>query len=215
MSFAPTFGSVGDFIAISILIKDAVTALDDAKGSASEYHQLIRELLSLERAFLEVGMLCQTTDPSPEIIAISIQIRRITDQCKSCLEGFLGPIYEYTKSFRPGGSGNKLRDAIRKIRWRFEKDKIITFHNEITTHGMAIAILLQAANTCETNSRDSAYANNCLGGFCVSISTLRRNILYKYKGPIRHCPTCRAERWRRSRQCSMRIKTNSHIMRRV
>jgi len=147
MSFAPTFGSIGDFIAISILIKDAVTALNDAKGSASEYHQLIGELLSLERAFLEVGMLCQTPDPSPELVAISIQIRRITDQCKSSLENFLLPIYEYTGSFRRGGSGNKFHDAFRKIKWRFEKDKIIRFHNEITTHGMAIGILLHAANT--------------------------------------------------------------------
>ena len=36
MSFAPTFGSVGDFIAISILIKDTILALDDANGSVFE-----------------------------------------------------------------------------------------------------------------------------------------------------------------------------------
>ena len=65
MSFAPSFGSVGDFIAITLLIKDVINALDDATGSRSEYQQLIRELLSLEKAFLEVGLLCQTPDQLP------------------------------------------------------------------------------------------------------------------------------------------------------
>ena len=146
MSFAPSFGSVGDFLAIEIPIKDAIVALDDAQGSVSEYNQLIRELLSLERAFLEVGLLCQNPDPTPELVVVSIQIRRIADQCKSCIEGFLGPIYQYTQAFRPGGSGNKFKDALRKIKWKFEKDKIAAFHTEIQTHSAAITILLQVSN---------------------------------------------------------------------
>jgi len=176
MSFAPSFGSVGDFIAISILIKDAIVALDDTRGSASEYQQLIRELLSLERAFLEAGMLCQIPDPTPELVAISIQIRRITDQCKVCIENFLGPIYEYTDSFRPGGSGNAFRDAFRKIKWKFEKEKITAFHNEIATHGMAMGILFQGANMYETtNFRTGSMLIKCTGDSSVSV-TLSRSI---------------------------------------
>ncbi|KAE9374276.1 hypothetical protein N431DRAFT_556622 [Stipitochalara longipes BDJ] len=146
MSFAPSFGSVGDFLAIAVLIRDAIIALDDARGSVSEYNQLIRELLSLEHAFLEVGLLCQTPHPTPELIAVSIQIRRIADQCKSCIEMFLAPIYEYTQHFRPGGSGNKFKDALRRLKWKFEKEKIVAFHTEIQMHSAAITLLLQVSN---------------------------------------------------------------------
>jgi len=146
MSFANSLGSVGDFLAIAVLIRDAIVALDDAGGSVSEYSQLIRELLSLERAFLEVGLLCQTPQPTPELLAVSVQIRRIADQCKSCIEKLLAPVYEYTKHFRLGGSGNKLKDAVQRLKWKFEKDKIAAFNAEIQTHSAAVILLLQVAN---------------------------------------------------------------------
>ena len=45
--------SVGDCIAVSLLIKDAVLALDSAHGAAAEYQEIIRELWALDRALLE------------------------------------------------------------------------------------------------------------------------------------------------------------------
>jgi hypothetical protein len=39
-----TFGSVGDIISISLLVKDAMKALDDSRGSGGEYQGVIREL---------------------------------------------------------------------------------------------------------------------------------------------------------------------------
>lgn len=39
-----TFGSVGDIISISLLVKDAMKALDVSRGSGGEYQGVIREL---------------------------------------------------------------------------------------------------------------------------------------------------------------------------
>ena len=146
MSFAPSFGSVGDFIAITILIKDIVNALNTATGSESEYKQLNKELLSLSHAFLAVELLCQTPDQIPEVIAISIQTRRIADQCRDCMQDFLRALDKYTTTLREKGSGNRLRDAAAKIKWRFEKEKISNFHTEITMHSLSLTILLNIAN---------------------------------------------------------------------
>ena len=146
MSFAPSFGSVGDFIAITILIKDVVNALNNATGSKSEYKQLNKELLSLSRAFLAVELLCQTPDQIPEVSAISIQTRRIADQCRDCIQDFLRAFDKYTTTLREKGSGNRVRDAAAKIKWRFEKGKISNFHTEITMHSLSLTMLLNIAN---------------------------------------------------------------------
>ena len=145
MPFAPSFGSVGDFIAISILIKDVINALDDAQGSSAEYRQIIMEMLSLEKSFLQVGIMCQTPDPLPKLVVIYIQVRRITDQCKECIQKLLDRLYKYTLSLREGGSGDRIRDGINKIKFKFEKDKIMTFHQEILTHSVALTTLLNVA----------------------------------------------------------------------
>ena len=43
--------SVGDVIAVSILIKDALKALDSARNSSAEYQELFRELWSLDQDY--------------------------------------------------------------------------------------------------------------------------------------------------------------------
>ena len=52
MSF--TFGSFGDIVTLSLLIKDLIKSLDDSRGSSAEYQAVVRELWSLDKALLEV-----------------------------------------------------------------------------------------------------------------------------------------------------------------
>jgi hypothetical protein len=40
MEVALSFGAFGDLLALSILIKDIVSALDDCRGSSREYQNL-------------------------------------------------------------------------------------------------------------------------------------------------------------------------------
>jgi len=54
--------SVGDCIAVCILIKDAIKALDDYGGSSTEYQEIIRELWALDRALLEIEMISRSHD---------------------------------------------------------------------------------------------------------------------------------------------------------
>jgi hypothetical protein len=43
-----TFGSVGDFLSISILVKDLLLALDDSRGSSRDYQEVVRKLYILD-----------------------------------------------------------------------------------------------------------------------------------------------------------------------
>jgi hypothetical protein len=139
--------SVGDVIAVSILIKDVFKALDDASGAAAEYQELCRELWALDRAFLEVGRLSQSCDTSIELNALSHTVRRVADQCKECIEAFLKKIKGYERSLRDAGSGNKLCDMGRKIKWALvQKGELARFRTEINGHSSAINMLLITAN---------------------------------------------------------------------
>lgn len=52
-----TFGSVGDIIAVAQIAGSIAKALSDARGSAKEYQDLIKELRSFDQALLQVCVL--------------------------------------------------------------------------------------------------------------------------------------------------------------
>lgn len=166
MSFSATFGSFGDFVTIVILIKDVIKTLDDGKGSSSEYHQTIRELLSLERAFVEVGIMCQDPDPTSGLYALTIQVRAILDQCKTCIEKFLRLVHRYTRTLRPNGSGNAFRDFASKMKWQFEKAEVERFQGEIARHSCAMNMLLILTNTSIFVYQVGKIGNQCID--CLS-----------------------------------------------
>ena len=139
--------SVGEFVSVCILIKDAIRALDSARGSAAEYREVIRELWALDRALLEVMNLAQNFETKVELNALSHTARRTTDQCRVCIEGFLEKLRGYEKSLRDDGSGNKWRDAKRKVAWAMVgKADLNRFRAEINGHSSAINMLLITAS---------------------------------------------------------------------
>lgn len=147
--------SVGDVIAVSILIKDVFNALDNAKGSAADYQELCRELWALDRALLEVELLSRSSDTSVELNALSHTVRRVADQCKECIEKFLKKVKGYERSLRAGGcsrgerqrSLGRLCDAGKKVMWGLtQKEEVTKFRAEINAHSSAINMLLITTN---------------------------------------------------------------------
>ena len=118
MPVGVTFGSVGDIISLSIVIKDLVKALDDSRGSSAEYQEIIRELWALDRVLLEVKLLWRTSESTVELNALRETARRMTDQCRHSIEGFLEKVKKYGPSLNKGGSGKILRDVAMKVKWQ-------------------------------------------------------------------------------------------------
>lgn len=138
-----TFGSLGDIISLSILVKDVVKALDNSRGSSSEYQEVIRELWALDWVLLEVELLWRTCEPTTESNALRETTLRMADQCRICNENFLKRIKKYEPSLREGGSDSSIRDAGRKLQWQMLHSQDLTkFRAEINAHCSAINMLL-------------------------------------------------------------------------
>ena len=142
-----TFGSVGDIISISLLVKDAVKALDDSGGSASEYQGVIRELWSLDRVLLEVELLSKKHEQTIELNALCVTARRVAEDTRKCIENFLKKIKKYDASLGDDATGNFIRGISMKIKWRLvEKDELDKFRAEINAHCSSMNMLLAVAS---------------------------------------------------------------------
>ena len=130
MSFAPTFGSVGDIISVTILIKDIIKCLKDAQGSKKEYSGTIETLETLEVVVSQVyGQTSELSDDDAlrtPATAIAVKIER-------ALNDFKILVAKYQPSLQPGGSGNMAKDAIRKIQWKLADADVKTFRENIQT----------------------------------------------------------------------------------
>ena len=137
---------VGDIIAVSILIKNLVKCLDEARGSRREYQAIKLELWSLDRALLEVEVLLRDCKQSPELNSLWDTANRCAEQCRKCILDFQKTIERYQDTLQLGGTGNVFRDSTAKVRWRIsQKDDLAKFRAEITAHRSTMNILLATA----------------------------------------------------------------------
>jgi hypothetical protein len=144
---AVSFGSVGDIIAVCLLVKDLVAALDDSRGSAAEYQEVRRELQSLERALLEVEYLSSSCTSTVKLNALYATARKAALDCQKPVAAFLKKIKSYGPSLGESSSRSIVRDTAMKFRWRIsQKDEVTKFRAEINAHCSSINMLLATAN---------------------------------------------------------------------
>ena len=115
MPFAP---SLGDIIALSILIKELVKALEESRGSSAEYQDCVRKLWALNRVVREVETICKSNKTTIELNAQHETLLCIANLCKGSIEKVLKGIRKFRPSLRKGGSGSRMRDTLRKAQWQ-------------------------------------------------------------------------------------------------
>ena len=146
MLFTP-IGSIGDIIALSVIIKDLVKALDDSRGSSAEYQDSIRKLWALNRVLREVETLCRICENIAELGALCETIHCIVNQARKSIEPFLDVVRKFGPSLHKGGSGNSIRDASRKAQWRIShSDDLTKFRTEIDVYCSILSVLVSTAN---------------------------------------------------------------------
>lgn len=138
-----TFGSVGDIISLSLLVKDVVKSLDNSRGSSVEYQAVIRELWSLDHALLEVEVLFRSCEQTIQLNALSATVNICAEQCRKSITKFNEQMQKFGKSLQSGGSGSFIRDTALKVRWQVsEKEDLIKFRAEINAHCFSTNMLL-------------------------------------------------------------------------
>jgi|SRR5215469_4918252 len=147
MSVGITFGSIGDIISVSLLVKDLLLALNDTRGSSAEYQEVVRELYILDSALLQVEQLSRTYTTTPELYALCETAKSTVQKCRTCVDAFTKHIRKYNKSLGVGGSGNRLKDAARKLQWSVsEKDEVAKFRAEVVGYSNSIHMLIATAS---------------------------------------------------------------------
>lgn len=150
-----TFGSVGDIVSISLLIKDLVKCLDESRGSSAEYQAVIRELWSLDQALLEAEILLRSCKQLVEMSGLCETANRCAEQCRKLIVDFRDKTKKYQKALQGGGTGNLVRDTTAKIRWHVsEKDDLAKFRAGITAQCSSLNILLATAGVKLTMLND-------------------------------------------------------------
>lgn len=143
-----TFGSVGDILSVSLLVKELALALSESRGSVAEYQATIRELHVLDISLLQVEKLSRTQNTSPELRALYSTASDIILGCRASVDAFSATIKKYSSCLVAGGSGNRIKDITRKIQWRVsqEQESIARFRAQVTGYTESINMLLATAN---------------------------------------------------------------------
>jgi hypothetical protein len=131
--------SAGDFIAALELVTTVVTALRDSGGSSTEYQALISQLYTLETALLRVKRLELDDGQQAEVIAL----RQAASLCQKTIDAFWEKIKKYQPSLRCGGSGSRVKDAWKKVKWAVcKQDDLVKFKADLMAHTESIDLLL-------------------------------------------------------------------------
>ena len=148
-----TFGSVGDIIAVGLLIKDLVTALNQSRGSQTEYKQLVDELNLLEDVLARIVHLCNTAGTTTagrifEDSALHHATIKTAQKCGTCIKGFNIRLKKYGKTLGSSGVGKKseaFKAVMAQIRWQLgEKEEVVRFRAEIASQTASLNLALVA-----------------------------------------------------------------------
>ena len=141
-----TFGSVGDIITLSLLIKDLARSFDDSRGASAEYQAITGELTSLEHALSQVEEIFKTLNHYADLSALDRTANQCVEQCRESITKYKERTKKFERSLQAGGSRNILRDTTSKLKWQAsEKDELPKFRLELHTHCMFINMLLNSA----------------------------------------------------------------------
>ncbi|SCV34348.1 uncharacterized protein FFB14_04829 [Fusarium fujikuroi] len=122
-----TFGAVGDFISIGVLIKDFIELLDDSRGSAWEYNSLKQQLtflrLNLELAKRSYDEYYKT----PQFQDIRKTLESVVEEAERRLEDIAVKVQKYTSTLSQGSTERRIKRVTRKVQWSLEKKETEKF----------------------------------------------------------------------------------------
>ncbi|KAF8823161.1 hypothetical protein HHX47_DHR10000113 [Lentinula edodes] len=156
MSFALTFGSIGDIITVIELLNRVREALCDSTGSSAEYQALIVDLDVFSDILDAVkSSISSNTRLSPQSESLLNAHRQAVQSSHDLLKDIHGKIRKYQSSLRAGGSGNAMRDSWRKIGWAlFKKPELVQMRRKVMDQVEILNILLSISSRDVQVSQD-------------------------------------------------------------
>ncbi|KAF5646507.1 vegetative cell wall gp1 [Fusarium tjaetaba] len=122
-----TFGAVGDFISIGVLIKDFIELLDDSRGSAWEYNSLKQQLTFLRLNLDLAKRSYEEYYKTPQFEDIRNTLESVVDEAERRLEDIAVKVQKYTSTLSEGSTERRIRRVARKVQWSLEKKETEKF----------------------------------------------------------------------------------------
>ncbi|KAJ3525708.1 hypothetical protein NM208_g11523 [Fusarium decemcellulare] len=157
-----TFGAVGDFISVILVIRDIITALNDSRGSTRDYLELTESLQVLEKALKEVDEVFKDPRAPKELESLRLVALDTARQITRRATEFRERMKKYAHSLSHGGSGNPIKDTVRKLQWKLDEGDISKFRGEIVGYTASLNILLHAT-TMQLIKYNQTETQQCLG----------------------------------------------------
>ncbi|KAK0647092.1 hypothetical protein B0T16DRAFT_414687 [Cercophora newfieldiana] len=151
MSFAATFGSVGDFISICQIAIQLSKALGDGYGSSStEYQDLRKELDTFAQVvtYIESSRRqLESHSTNPHLLGLCKMIGSVTDQCGSLIKGYLDRVVpKYSDVLRSGKPQFALKAASKKVEWAVsERQQVQTLQAKLRSATATLIVLVGLA----------------------------------------------------------------------
>ncbi|GAB1309964.1 hypothetical protein MFIFM68171_00174 [Madurella fahalii] len=147
MEVALTFGSIGDIITICQLAVQLRRVLGrgcNAIGSSEKEYQALREDLGLFVQILsQVVATYQEREYSVYLSSLDNATKAVVDDCAGLIEAALQHFgSRYQDNLRAGGSGNKWKDAYKKVEWSVkEKERLQELQEKLRQNTERLALL--------------------------------------------------------------------------
>lgn len=144
--------SVGDFLAAIKLVGTVVDALREASHSTTKFHELLKELESLEIALESVRKI--EFDDSQRFQKIALY--QTAAQCQRSIDALWTKVKKYQPHLASGGTESGIKDDWAKIKWAVcRRTDMEEFRAEVRGHICSIQVLLEAINA-ETQRKQYA-----------------------------------------------------------
>ena len=139
-----TCNAVGDILALATLVLDVIRALNDAKGSASEYRVFFDELNGLHTILASAARVAKDSVDD----ALREQIIREVDQCGRNAQDSLARVVDFSAIDTIGDGLRALAARTRyKLQWRFfRRDQAQIVRRELATAIQRLTLLLVVSN---------------------------------------------------------------------
>ncbi|GAW07516.1 hypothetical protein LENED_009514 [Lentinula edodes] len=189
MSFALTFGSIGDIITVIELLNRVREALCDSTGSSAEYQALIVDLDVFSDILDAVkSSISSNTRLSPQSESLLNAHRQAVQSSHDLLKDIHGKIRKYQSSLRAGGSGNAMRDSWRKIGWAlFKKPELVQMRRKVMDQVEILNILLSISSREDAQrQRDALVA---MESSVKDLSIYTRHVTLDVQVSQDQCPT--------------------------
>ncbi|KZV65389.1 hypothetical protein PENSPDRAFT_655840 [Peniophora sp. CONT] len=132
--FPISCNAFGDIVVVVQIVRDIVSALDDARGAAEEYKQLVHILTALGTVIEEVYCLAKDSPNEGLKKAVLAEIRRVCDDISIATDKIAGYDRLTVDSARSSRGQDHTRQSLSKLRWHFlkasEADKYVRRFDE-------------------------------------------------------------------------------------